>query len=112
MTIKADDSGFYTGSNYGDDKIQVRKNYGWIYNTNIPAGYIIKSVTVVGQTSGKVNIFFSVDTAKPTINGIMGVSTSGDVSEHGYTFFYIKENNTQSGTVTIDSIIIEIIPNP
>ena len=112
MNIKADDSGFYTGSNYGDNKIQVKKGLGWIYNASIPEGYIIKSVTVNGQTSGKVNIYFSTNTAKPSTNGILGVSTSGDVSGNGYLYFYIKENNTQSGTVTIDSIVIELIPNP
>ncbi|MDG0889488.1 InlB B-repeat-containing protein [Paracholeplasma manati] len=112
MTIKSDDQGFYTGSTYGDNKIQVRKNYGWVYNTNIPEGYIIKSVTVNGQTSGLVNIYFSTTTAKPNTNVVSNVSTSGDVSSNNYLYFYIKENNTQSGTVTIDSIIIELIPNP
>jgi len=108
MTIKADDSGFYTGNSYTDNKIQVRKNYGWIYNTDIPEGYIIKSVTVNGQTSGLVNIFFSTTTIKPTsdTHSVKNVSTSGDVSSNEYLYFYIKENNTQSGTVTIDSIVI------
>lgn len=112
MTIKSSESGFYTGNSYEDNKIQVKKNTGWIFNTSIPEGYIIKSVTVNGQTSGKVNIYFSTNKAKPTTNGILGVSTSGDVSGNGYLYFYIKENNTQSGTVTIDSIVIELIPNP
>ncbi len=110
VTIIADDSGFYTGSNYGDDKIQVKKNYGWIYNSTLPDGYIIKSVTVIGQTSGKVNIYFSDTIVKPNTNGILGVATSGDVSASEYLYFYIKENNTQSGTVTIDSIEIVLSP--
>lgn len=110
MNIKADDAGIYTGSGgYGDDKIQVRKDYGWIYNTNIPDGYIIKSITINGKSEGTTNIYFSTTTSKPTTNGKIGVLTSGDVSDQNYTYFYIKDNNG-SGTITIESIVIELIP--
>lgn len=111
MTIKSTESGFYTGSNYGDNKIQVRKNTGWIYNTDIPVGYKIKSITVTGKTAGTVNIYFSTTTSKPDTNVVSAVLTSGDVSINGYEYFYIKDNGG-SGTITIDSIVIELIPNP
>lgn len=111
ITIKSDDEGFYTGSSYGDDKIQVRKNYGWIYNTNILDGYVIKSVTVNGKSAGTTNIYFSTTESKPTTNGKIGVLTSGDVSSENYIYFYIKDNNG-SGTITIDSIVIEFVPKP
>ncbi|MGI6359949.1 MAG: immunoglobulin-like domain-containing protein [Acholeplasmatales bacterium] len=116
VTITADDSGIYTGSNYGDNKIQVRKSYGWIYNKNIPSGYIIKSITVNGQNSGGAEIYFSTTTAKATTNltgtTTSGTTSSGDVSAEAYKYFYIKGKSNMSGTVTIDSIVIELIPAP
>ncbi len=116
VTITADDSGIYTGSNYGDNKIQVRKSYGWIYNKNIPSGYIIKSITVNGQSSGGAEIYFSTTTVKATTHltgtTASGTTTSGDVSANAYKYFYIKGKSDMSGTVTIDSIVIELIPAP
>ncbi len=112
MTIVADKSGIYTGGTYGDDKIQVKKSYEWIRNTIIPEGYIIKSITINSQSSGTASIFLSTDTVGPTSNNVGDGITTGDVSAAGYKYFRLYGNSDMSGTVTITSIVIELIPNP
>src|SRR5690554_6042107 len=115
LTIAATDSGIYTGGNYGDNKIQVRKNYNWIHNTTIPEGYVIKSIKVKGiNSSGTIDISYSLSAVKPTTNTVTLTQEdsnfdTGDISSSDYKYFYIKGNNDLSGTITIDLIVIELI---
>src|SRR5690554_1894748 len=115
LTISATDSGIYTGGNYGDNKIQVRKNYNWIHNTTIPEGYVIKSIKVKGiNSSGTIDVSYSVSAVKPTTNTVTLTQEdsnfdTGDISSSDYKYFYIKGNNDLSGTITIDLIVIELI---